>query len=424
MKQGIAAALVAALAACGDGGTGPATEMPATPVSVAINALANGAIEVTWTDAAGNETNYQVQRRDSGGSTFVPVATLSANTTRFVDNDVSATAQFCYRVRATAGAQSSAFSDVVCATAKVPPLGAWLTRTTMPTARQEMAAAEYNGEVFVVGGLDKDGIPHATLEIYKPATATWRTGAMLPSPRHHLGVVRIGARIYAVGGFVGAFPGWSGTSDLWEYDPAANQWQRRASMPEPRGGHAAVAVNGRIYVVGGVRDHADPEHSAKTVLIYDPATDSWTTGAPMLVGREHLAAAAIGNRVYVVGGRETTNQSQFGSTTTNFSTLEAYDVTTNTWQQLSPMPTARGGLFAEAWQGRLYVFGGEFPAIFAQVEEYDPATNSWRQLAPMAQPRHAAAVAVVGDTIFTLGGGPVFGFSESRTNHAFLPPPR
>ena len=78
--------------------------------------------------------------------------------------------------------------------------------------------------------------------------------------------------------------------------------------------------------------------------------------------REHLAAAVIGDRIFVVGGRAPGN----------FATLEAYSPATNTWQRLADMPTARGGLGAAASGGKLYVFGGEAPGVFPHTEEYDP----------------------------------------------------
>ena len=392
------------------------------PTNVAISTRANGALEITWVDAATTETNYQVERRAGSSGSFQQVALLAANTTQFIDDTVLPTLSYCYRVRATAGTTASPFAEMVCTIAPVPELGAWIVRSSMPTARQEMAGIDYNGEIFVAGGLNADGVPHRTLEIYNVATGAWRAGAPMPEARHHNAAVRIGDKLYWTGGFIGGFPNWAGTTSLWQYDPATNTWTERAPMPEPRGGHAAAAINGKIYVVGGTRGHNDEDHTARNVLIYDPQTNSWSSGALMQVGREHLAAAAIGGKIYVVGGRETHNQGQFGSTTTNFNTLEAYDVATNTWQMLAPMPTARGGLFAAAHDAKLYVFGGEFPGIFPEVEEYNPATNSWRSLVDMAQPRHAAAAVTVGDTIFTIGGGPVFGFSESRTNHGFLPP--
>ena len=46
----------------------------------------------------------------------------------------------------------------------------------------------------------------------------------------------------------------------------------------------------------------------------------------------------IGQRIFVVGGRAGPNTAA----------LEAYSPATNTWQRLADLPTARGGLAADA----------------------------------------------------------------------------
>jgi Ca2+-binding RTX toxin-like protein len=63
--------------------------------------------------------------------------------------------------------------------------------------------------------------------------------------------------------------------------------------------------------------------------------------------------------------------------------------------------------------------------VFAKNEEYDPATDSWRTLTPMRTPRHGAAAATIGDTIYAAGGGVTIGASSSNVNEAFAfsPPP-
>jgi N-acetylneuraminic acid mutarotase len=50
--------------------------------------------------------------------------------------------------------------------------------------------------------------------------------------------------------------------------------------------------------------------------------------------RDHLAAAVVGNRIYVIGGRVD------GSYAHNLDVNEAYDPATNRWQARAPMPTA------------------------------------------------------------------------------------
>ena len=51
--------------------------------------------------------------------------------------------------------------------------------------------------------------------------------------------------------------------------PKMPPWSEKAAMPHARNGFAAAGVNGKIYVTGGGDSSLD---------IYDPATDSWSSG--------------------------------------------------------------------------------------------------------------------------------------------------
>jgi hypothetical protein len=62
----------------------------------------------------------------------------------------------------------------------------------------------------------------------------------------------------------------------------------------------AAVVNGKIYAIGGL-DTSNVLSS--TVEVYDPATDTWATAAPMLTARQYLGVADVNGLIYAVGGR-------------------------------------------------------------------------------------------------------------------------
>ena len=113
----------------------------------------------------------------------------------------------------------------------------------------------------------------------------------------------------------------------------------------------------------------------------------------MSVPRNHTAGGVIEGKFFVVGGR-------FGQSSTNV--LEIYDPATNTWSAGAPMPTARSGIAAAVVNNELWVFGGEDIDTFilhAEVEVYNPVSNSWRQLPNMPFPRHGIWASVIGNKI-------------------------
>jgi N-acetylneuraminic acid mutarotase len=167
-------------------------------------------------------------------------------------------------------------------------------------------------------------------------------------------------------------------------------------------------VDGQIYVAGG----RPPQ--GHDFAVYDPQQDSWTRLPDLPTARNHVAAAAIDGKIYVVGGRFGAG---FRSEMTN--ALEVYDPQANVWTAKVPMPTVRGGLNAVAANGCLHVFGGEGAnGMFAQHELYDPALDAWYSLDPMPIPVHGVTgAALIDDWIHLPGGGTAVGGSSGSTIH-------
>lgn len=75
------------------------------------------------------------------------------------------------------------------------------------------------------------------------------------------------------------------------------------------------------------------------------------------------------------------------------------------WQELAEMPTARFGLAAALYDGKIYAIGGESSVgVTGANEQYDPATNSWIALAPKPLPVADINTAAIGGRIYVPGG--------------------
>ena len=129
-----------------------------------------------------------------------------------------------------------------------------------------------------------------------------------------------------------------------------------------------------------------------------PLAEGWARLAPMNEARQEVGVAAIGERIYVVGG--------YRADGTTANTLEVYDVRANAWSTLAPMPERLNHCAAVAFEGKVYVIGGStaLGSTSAATFEYEPARNDWGVRASMARARTAAVAAVVGDSIFVAGG--------------------
>ncbi len=280
--------------------------------------------------------------------------------------------------------------------------------------RQETAVVSLNEEVYVLGGFDEVADILPLVEVYTPATASWRYAAPLPEPRHHINAAAAGGKLYVLGGLLGH--SFSAEGSSWVYDPVADTWSGVEPMPKgsERGGGLTVAIGNKIYVVGGYRLGA-----VSDVSVYDITADSWQALASQPEPLDHLMGGAVAGRVFAIGGRD-------GSIEGIVSRVDVYDPKSDAWAPAAALPTARGGAAAAVIDSLIYVLGGEgnqaaSNGVFADVEVYDTTTDSWQHLAPMKTPRHGTGAAAVNGVVYVPGGATQQAFGAVDTHEAYKP---
>ena len=288
--------------------------------------------------------------------------------------------------------------------------GRWQSRATMTWARQEIAVAALGGLVYVIGGFGATAEPVDTVEAYNPATDQWQSVAPLPIAIHHAAAAVVDGRLFVVGGYTGGRFRRTTLGTVFEYEPAQNRWRGRAQLPTPRGALAVAAVGTRLYAVGGNAEKVTNAHE-----VYDVAADRWSAANPMPTAREHLAAVGFEGRVWALAGRESFLGTQYAN-------VEIYDPGTDSWRTSRSLPSARGGLAATTVGDKIYVFGGETPfRIWNAVEMWDRGINVWVAKTPMPTARHGVGAAVVDGRIYVPGGGREPGFAATDVNEVFTP---
>jgi hypothetical protein len=104
-------------------------------------------------------------------------------------------------VGATGGAGGAAGSDAGASgagsggTPTNPPPGMYGTRPMLPAANSEMAVAEANGKIYVLGGYPSSGESVTTVQVYDVATDMWGMAAALPEPLHHPVAIGVAGKI-------------------------------------------------------------------------------------------------------------------------------------------------------------------------------------------------------------------------------------
>jgi N-acetylneuraminic acid mutarotase len=152
---------------------------------------------------------------------------------------------------------------------------------------------------------------------------------------------------------------------------------------------AAAAVGRRLYVIGGFDAVGN---SLSTVWVFNGS--SWTAGPRLPLGLDHTSAATLNGHVYVAGGHS------FGRDSARFFRLDG-----PAWTELASMHHPRGGHTLLAVANKLYVIGGNTAASnVAPAEVYDPQAARWSDLPPLPTPRNHVAGFVFDLDVCAAGG--------------------
>jgi hypothetical protein len=200
---------------------------------------------------------------------------------------------------------------------------------------------------------------------------TWVAGPSITPGRHLFqGALGTDQKFYIVGGQTTASTA-TAVPNVEAFDPASNTWTQRAPMQVGVGQVSVGGANGKIFAAGGF---IGGSVVTSTLQIYDIATNTWSFG-PSLPGIEEAGAGVVlGNFFYVIGGDD------FNAVV---ATVYRLDLTTMTWSTRAPLPAGRSNTSATAAGGFIYVFGGVIGTTFTADDHllrYDPAANTWTDL--------------------------------------------
>jgi N-acetylneuraminic acid mutarotase len=267
----------------------------------------------------------------------------------------------------------------------------WTLAAPLPASRGETTTAVLEGRLYVIGGM-AGIVPQTSGEVavYDLQADHWTFGPPLPDPRHHAAAVALGSGIYLSGGASG-ITDWTPERNLWRLTDEG--WTDLAPMPEGRWGHRMVAVEDRLFVIGG---------GGASVLIYDPAADAWSRGAPIPATRDHLAVAAAHGEIWAVGGRAGGELHE---------RVDIYDPASDAWRPGPPLPAPTSGAAEAAHDGLILVSGGEDASpvgdgVFDRHWWIDTrqAETGWHRLPHPPLAVHGAEGAVVDGHFYVVGG--------------------
>lgn len=185
------------------------------------------------------------------------------------------------------------------------------------------------------------------------------------------------------------------TASVQSYDPKANKWTDLAPLPAGRSSHDAVVVGDTLYVFGGwnMKGKDKPDwHDTFLALDLSGSKAEWKS-APQPFVRRALTAAAVGGKVYVLGGLTAKGDSEVKA--------DVLDVATGKWSSGPAFPEGKMNGFTPA----SVVAGGQLYLSTADGLVYKLDGDKWTEAGKLATPRWVhRAVPLGADKFLAIGG--------------------
>jgi hypothetical protein len=183
-------------------------------------------------------------------------------------------------------------------------------------------------------------------------------------------------------------------------------WYRIASMPGRRMYHATVysPCNDKIYVIGGSENYYGlPNAPENNCWEYDPLADAWTIKSSMPIKLNFICGVYCNEKIYVIGGYDSTNM----AVTTNL----IYDIVSDHWYQGCAFPSpSTAGASRVTWRDSLiFCFGGVITDRIGDerndVYIYAPAQDTFYEASSLPfYMFYSGAAICFNDNLYIFGG--------------------
>ena len=289
-----------------------------------------------------------------------------------------------------------------------PAAGLWTITGSMAEGRSRHAAVVLDdGRVLVAGGRGVN-LSLRSAERYDPSTGLWTATGAMATPRDWHTLTKLAdGRVLAVAGLslISTNPNNPIEKSSELYDSRSGTWSVTEHLRNQRWGHTATLLqDGRVLVIGGGNPSGECQF-VERAEIYDPWTGHWSeTGGLNTPRGFHDATLLQDGRVLVTGGLV----HAAGTCQVQTAAAEIYDPATGTFGSVAPMTSARNGhVSARLPDGRVLVAGGRTAGRMwtASTEIFDPATQSWSAASPLPVARNARSSAQLADGRVMIAGG-------------------
>lgn len=260
--------------------------------------------------------------------------------------------------------------------------------TTMPGIFKDMAAIVLGRSIYVTGG--NAGVVQGGSMVLTPLTRVlrydyekkqWTSTTPMNAERAYHSGVALNGYLYVIGGMDGEG---HFLSEVERYDPASSKWSFMQSLHRPRAATAAATHRGRVWVVGGLEKHGYYKIVSNLVECYEPKQDSWQVMQVLDVPRLFAVLIEHNDRLYLIGGATNDAHYQKGRDLQVVRSIIVYSDEKNEWVYETTLRSSRlrfaAGIYSDNTDDYLLVVGGRdqnSQAYLSTVECYCLKSKRW-----------------------------------------------
>ncbi|KAL0970095.1 hypothetical protein UPYG_G00237080 [Umbra pygmaea] len=208
-----------------------------------------------------------------------------------------------------------------------PLQNSWEPLAEMQRKRCNFAMVVQDHMLYVIGG-DTDAETNLdSVECYCPKTDSWSFAQPLDMTLSCHAATMLDDKIFISGGY--HCRDQCLTSMFMYHTDRAPTYL--AEMSQPRAYHCMEALNGHIYVAGGVTTNVNMTSDQLACEFYNPVTDTWCAFTTLHIPHVGAASVVLEGKFYVLGGycNESYKETRL---------VHRYDPTTHYWQNMGKMP--------------------------------------------------------------------------------------
>ena len=284
----------------------------------------------------------------------------------------------------------------------------WQPLASMPQERFEHACALVGDALYVFGGYGQGVKSSNHVQAFDLARNEWRRLRDMPSAITHVNTAVDGRTVWIAGGFKDGYPG-KAIDEVWKYDVDKDAFVAAPSLPEPRAGGGLALVGRRLHYFGGLKQDRDTDAADHWVLDLD-ATGSpakWKSAADMPAPRNQFGTVTHQGKIYAIGG-QFHHDSTSGKPALDQARVDIYDPATDSWSSGPelPIPHSHSENSTFLHKGRLFVIGGRSVNRVEAAIWVLSAEGKWSRFGTLPVPLIGPAARIIAGRLVVAGGAP------------------